>query len=55
MKQEKTKYNIYKIRNKKKDVKSILDQYKKEIDDMRSEIDKSIEYLDKLMKENNSN
>ena len=55
MKQEKTKYNIYKIRNKKKDLEQILDQYKKEIDDMRNEIDKSIEYLDKLLKENNLN
>ncbi len=54
MKQENTKFNVFKINRKKKDLESILNNYKEEVNDLRNQIDKSIEYLDKLMKENNS-
>lgn len=54
MKQENTKFNVFKINRKKKDLESILNNYKEEVNDLRTQIDKSIEYLDKLLKENSS-
>ncbi len=55
MKQENTKFNIFKTNRKKKDIESILKNYKEEVNNLRTQIDKSIEYLNKLIKENNSN
>ncbi len=54
MKQENIKFNVFRIKRKKKDLESILQNYKEEVNSITNQIDKSIEYLDKLMKENNS-
>ncbi len=54
MKQENIKFNVFRIKRKKKDLESILKNYKEEVNSITNQIDKSIEYLDKLMKNNNS-
>lgn len=55
MKQENIKFNVFKIKRKKKDLESILQNYKEEISNLNNQIDKSIQFLEKLSKENNSN
>lgn len=52
MKQENIKYNVYKIKRNKKTLESILNNYKEEIDNINSEIEKSIKYLEELTKNN---
>ena len=54
MKQENVKFNVFRIKRKKKDLESIIKSYKEEVNNITNQIDKSIEYLDKLMKNNNS-
>ncbi len=54
MKQENIKFNVFKIKRKKKDLESILKSYKEEINNLNNDIDKSLKFLEKMMKENNS-
>ncbi len=55
MKQENIKFNIFKIKRKKKDLQSILKNYKEEINNLNNDIDKSIKLLENMMNKNNSN
>ena len=54
MKQDNIKFNIFKIKRKKKDLFSILEQYRKEVDTLNNEIDQSIKLLDKMINKDNS-
>lgn len=54
MKEENIKFNVFRIKRKKKDLELILKNYKEEINNLNNEIEKSIELLDKIINKNNS-
>ncbi len=54
MKQENIKFNVFRIKRKKKDLESILKNYKEEINNLNNDIDKSIKFLENMLNKNNS-